>query len=186
MDEQAFKERLCERYSSYIGNLANRLWRKLPVQAHIAIEDLKQFGYMALLQLIDRIDWNSRNTREIDNYIRQRLYGGMMDGIRTNDSQWSTRIRKGNYGPRFVDIESINIEQLSHSLPTIDQIQITCFINKLCPREKVVALLALQGFKNVEIADELPKYGFPKYTPSRISQILTACGRKDKNEIRTI
>ena len=173
MDEQAFRERLCERYADYIGNLARKLWRRLPVSAHMEIEDLKQFGYMALLQLIDRIDWNNRNTREIDNYIRRRLYGGMMDGVRTNDNQWSTRIRKDNNKPLFVDIESLNQEQLSHSVPTIDQIQVICFLNTLDYRERIITLFALQGFKNVEIAAELPKYGFNKYTESRISQIIT-------------
>ena len=172
MNYSAHQNRMIEKYKPYIASLARKLGRQIRF-SHLGMEqeDLEQAGYLALLEMLSKIDWKKNNTRQIDNYIRRVLFGRMVDAVRTADPNYRN-YKKTNGKLYFCSLEELSSPKETDpgTEPTV-WIDILMFLNSLPHRERWIMLYSLQGFTRREVATLLASEGCRQYTPIRISQL---------------
>jgi RNA polymerase sigma factor (sigma-70 family) len=159
------QERLIQSYERYINALAARLRRHYRLPFYLEPEDLAQAGRIGLLTGLGKCDWR-KQSRQIDNYLKTRIRGAMLDEIRAqlpSSRRFSQdRVYLEPLAGEHEDLPAPDVQDLLFILGVLNRIRDS--------RQRAIMYRDLVlGDTLAEIARDLG------YTPGRISQVRSEC-----------
>lgn len=181
------EERILAKYEDYIGAVSHKAWSRYGRVFRLDEEDFRQEGRLALVLALRRLDWDSYSSRQIDNFLKNRIWGSMVDFVRNMDGSRSTQWRKYKHSVN-VDLGFEHSIEEDHALasgdyPVLEMLELAArasmAMEGMGERDRQIVMLAIQGYDNVQIAGMVGGgnlYGSRSVGPSRVSQVLSSSG----------
>jgi DNA-directed RNA polymerase specialized sigma24 family protein len=166
---------LLETYTPYIKNLASKAAFKYQFHLHLDADDFEQSARETLWTIYPRIDW-SLLPKQINGWIRRKIYYGTINAIRRQDQLRNSQLRRFGTKIEFYELDNLS-EQPQLTDYMIDMLELPCKINRAKKkRDRRLAVLFCQGHPRCEIPALLVKEGFKRITQTRVSQVLAGMG----------
>jgi len=129
-----YRNELIQKYSKYVKIIAYKIFKTLPNTIDFA--DLENYGYLGLIDAIDKFDVN-RNVK-FETYANFRIRGAIMDGIREID--WLPRSLRDKLKQKKEDNNENVADGSTESTSCADITKIKKENNNECPNYFIVSL----------------------------------------------